>query len=39
MIKDLKWYADAASKQAYDNLKESVEPLVRSNFPGPKQEY
>jgi hypothetical protein len=34
MNNSIKWYADAAAKQAYENLKSSVEPIVRSNFPG-----
>ena len=34
MIKDVKWYNDAAAKTAYENLRASVEPIVRKNFPG-----
>jgi hypothetical protein len=34
MIKDINWYNDAAARYVYENLKASVEPIVRQNFPG-----
>jgi hypothetical protein len=33
MNNNIKWYNDTAAKYAYENLKASVEPIVRKNFP------